>query len=79
MFAELVEEITVEDDPRNVVHQNLVLIRAVSADEAYEKARKIGKDGETSYDNPSGKAVRIRFRGFPNWKSWKKSWMTEQR
>jgi len=61
--AELVEEITVEDDPRNVVHQNLVLIRAVSADEAYEKARKIGKDGETSYDNPSGKAVRIRFRG----------------
>lgn len=61
--AEIVEEITVQDDPRNVVHQNLVLVRANSADEAYEKANKVGKNGETSYDNPSGQAVKIRFRG----------------
>jgi hypothetical protein len=61
--AELVEEITVEDDARNVVHQNLVLIRASSPDEAYEKANRLGKDGETSYANPSGKTVKIQFRG----------------
>ena len=61
--AEIVEEITVQDDPRNVIHQNLVLVRANSPDEAYEKAIKIGEGGETSYDNPSGKTVRIRFRG----------------
>ncbi len=61
--AELIEEITVEDDPRNVVHQNLVLIRASSPDEAFEKANKLGRDGETSYANPSGKTVKIQFRG----------------
>ena len=48
-LAELVMKITVAGDPRNVVHQNLTLIRASSADEAYEKAIKIGKDGEDEY------------------------------
>lgn len=61
--AELVMEITVEGDSRNVVHQDLVLVRADSADEAYEKAIKFGKDAETSYGNPSGKAVEHKFRG----------------
>jgi hypothetical protein len=61
--AELVMEITVEGDPRNVVHQNLVLIRANSPDEAYEKANKLGKDGESSYDNPFGKSVVFKFIG----------------
>ncbi len=62
-LAELVMKITVAGDPRNVVHQNLTLIRASSADEAYEKATKIGKDGEDEYWNPDGKAVLIVFEG----------------
>lgn len=62
-LAELVMKITVAEDPRNIVHQNLVLVRADSPDEAYEKALKFGKDAETSYDNPDGKAVRIMFEG----------------
>ena len=37
-LAELVEEITISGDPRNVVHTNLVLVRADSAAEAYEKS-----------------------------------------
>jgi Domain of unknown function (DUF4288) len=62
-IAELVMEIKVADDQRNVVHQNLVLIRAESANEAYNKAIKLGEAEETSYDNPSGKLVTIKFRG----------------
>jgi hypothetical protein len=62
-LAELVMKITVADDPRNVVHQNLFLIRADSADEAYEKAVQFGKNEEISYDNPAGKAVHFCFEG----------------
>jgi len=62
-LAELVMKITVTDDPRNVVHQNLVLIRADSADQAYEKAIQVGKKEEISYDNPAGKAVHFHFEG----------------
>jgi hypothetical protein len=62
-IAELVEEIQVEDDPRNVVLRNLTLIRADSPDEAYEKALRFGHEGETEYDNPEAKRVRISFRG----------------
>ena len=62
-LAELVMKITVADDPRNVVHQNLVLIRANSAEEAYEKAVQVGNKEEISYDNPTGKAVRFHFEG----------------
>jgi uncharacterized protein DUF4288 len=61
--AELVEEITVEGDPRNVVHKNLMLIRADSPEDAYQKAVALGKESEVSYANPHGKLVRIRFRG----------------
>jgi hypothetical protein len=62
-IAELVEKITVAEDSRNVVHQNLVLIRTTSADEAYEKAVTVGKNGETSYENPAGNLVHITFEG----------------
>jgi hypothetical protein len=63
-LAELVEEIDVEDDPRNLVWRNLTLVRADSPDEAYEKkALRFGHEGETEYLNPQGKEVRIRFRG----------------
>lgn len=62
-LAELVMKITVADDTRNVVHQNLVLIHADSADEAYEKAVQFGKKEEISYDNPAGKAIHSHFEG----------------
>lgn len=62
-IAEIVMEITVAEDPRNVVHQNFVLISANSAGAAYDKASTIGTNGETSYLNPDGKLVQIRFRG----------------
>ncbi len=61
--AEIVMEITVDGDARNVIHQNLVLIRAESAEEAYESAVGIGKSGESSYCNPEGRAVSISFVG----------------
>jgi|HubBroStandDraft_5_1064220.scaffolds.fasta_scaffold304256_2 hypothetical protein len=62
-LAEIVQEITVQDDPRNIVWRNLTLVRAGSPDEAYEKALSLGSDGKTQYENPHGKLVHITFRG----------------
>jgi Domain of unknown function (DUF4288) len=62
-LAWLVEEITVEDDPRNIVHTNLMLVRADSPDEAYQGALELGKQSEMSYENPDGKSVVCTFRG----------------
>jgi hypothetical protein len=62
-WAEVIVEINVEDDPRNVVHRNLVLVQADSPMGAYERATEIGKRYESSDLNPSGKIVRITFRG----------------
>lgn len=55
--------LTIENEGRNVVHRNLHLIKAISDDDAYEKALKLGKDSETSYLNPKGKLVDISFYG----------------
>ena len=65
-IAEIVEEITVEGDARNVVHVNYNLIRADSPPEAYAKSLELGKGSETEYDNSEGKRVQIRFRGLRN-------------
>jgi hypothetical protein len=62
-LADIVQEITVEGDPRNVVHTNLVLIRADSPEEAYEKAMELGTAGDQSWENADGKRVTFRFRG----------------
>jgi Domain of unknown function (DUF4288) len=62
-IAELVEEITIEGEARNVVHKNLVLIRADSSEEAYDKAIQLGKQSELSYENPAGRLVKTRFWG----------------
>ena len=62
-LADIVQQITVEGDPRNVVHTNLVLVRADSPEEAYEKAIELGTAGEQSYENMDGKLVTFRFRG----------------
>lgn len=61
--AQIVEEIKVKGDARNVVHTNEVLIRADSPSQAYNKAVALGKQGNTKYKNPHGKTVTIRFRG----------------
>src|SRR5438045_4530367 len=61
--ADIIEVITVEIDPRNVVHTNTVLVSAASPEEAYEKAISLGRQDEISYKNPAGKHVQISFRG----------------
>jgi len=61
--AELVLEFIVEGDDRNVVHRNLVLVRAESPGSAYDKAVAQGKQSETSYLNPNRNRVSIKFRG----------------
>jgi hypothetical protein len=62
-LAELIQEITVDEDPRNLVWRNLTLIQAKSPEEAYEKALRLGREGNTEYENPAGKRVKISFRG----------------
>jgi hypothetical protein len=62
-LAEIVQQISVEGDPRRVVHTNLVLVRGDSPDEAYAKAVELGTESETAYENPEGKRVAITYRG----------------
>lgn len=62
-YADLVMEITVEGDPRNVVHVNTCLIEADSPEQAYEKANALGRDSEYEDVNPLGKKVHVVFRG----------------
>jgi uncharacterized protein DUF4288 len=62
-LAEIVQEIFVEGDSRNVVHTNVVLIRADAPEDAYQKALELGDSKNISYENPEGKHVEIRFRG----------------
>lgn len=62
-LAEIVQEIKIKGERKNVVHINTILIHARSPEAAYKKAVKLGKKGETSYKNTDGKKVRIIFRG----------------
>jgi hypothetical protein len=62
-LADLVMEITIHGASSNVVHRNLTLIRASLPEEAYQKAQNIGHGSETSYHNPKGQLVEIRYRG----------------
>ena len=62
-LADLVESISVQDDPRIVVHINLVLVRADSPEEAYSKALDIGRRGRARYRNKDGRRVVCRFEG----------------
>jgi hypothetical protein len=62
-LAEIIEHITVEGDPRNVIHTNLVLVRADSPEEAHQKPLFWGLLAKVSYENPDGKCVTCRFRG----------------
>lgn len=62
-LADLVLELTVEGDPRNLVHVNIHLIEADSPDLAYEKATALGRESEQVYTNTAGREVRVKFRG----------------
>jgi len=62
-FADIVLEITVEDSNENVIHINTHLVRARCAEQAYEKAKSLGRQQEDRYQNSSGKKVEVRFRG----------------
>ena len=62
-LAEIVQELTVEDDPRNVVWRNLTLVHASSPEDAYTRAMSLGNSGDTEYLNPAGKRVTVHFRG----------------
>lgn len=62
-IADIVEELTIEGDPRNIVHINTILIRASSPEEAYQKALKFGHECDQTYINTDGMKVEGRFRG----------------
>ncbi|GHO87869.1 DUF4288 domain-containing protein [Dictyobacter formicarum] len=62
-LAELVEEIKIEGESENVVHNNLILIRADSPEEAYRKALAKGEELNDVYESPDGKQVKVTFRG----------------
>jgi hypothetical protein len=62
-LAEIVQQISVEDDPRRVAHTNLVLVRSDSPEEAYAKAVELGNESEISYENPDGKLVAVTYCG----------------
>lgn len=61
--AEIIMECQVKGNPRNVVHINIVLVRADSPGEAFEKAEELGRDGEDSYLNTNDQEVTFRYRG----------------
>lgn len=59
----IVLEHTIENEPRNVVHINTVLVRAHSPERAYTNALRLGQEAEHEYQNTDGKKVATRFRG----------------
>ncbi|UBF28297.1 DUF4288 domain-containing protein [Kovacikia minuta CCNUW1] len=62
-IAEIVMECQVEGNSRNVVHTNIVLVRADSPEEAFEKAEELGRGGEDRYLNTSDQEVTFQYRG----------------
>lgn len=65
-LADLIIEMTIEGDPRNVIHVNTHLIEADSPELAYRKAEDLGRTGEMEFENTDGKLVRCTFRGIRN-------------
>jgi hypothetical protein len=62
-LADIVMEITIEDDPVNLIHINITLIRADSPEEAYERALECGKQSEFTEPDIYGKMMTHTFRG----------------
>lgn len=62
-IAELIEEVTVEGEPRNVVHRNVTLIYAHSPEEAYRKSLALGQETDALHQDSARKLVRTKFWG----------------
>jgi hypothetical protein len=62
-LADLIIEFTFEGEAGNIVHCNLTLVRADSAEDAYSKSLRLGAENESTYANSDGKLVTVRFRG----------------
>ncbi len=62
-LADLIVSVNVENDSRNVVHINTLLVHAYSDDDAYNKTLILGKEEEMEYENPEGNKVTIKFEG----------------
>ncbi len=62
--ADLVMEIKVEGDARNVVHVNTVLVHAEDIEHAYKRSVELGRSQTWKpYSNPAGRKVSTRFVG----------------
>jgi hypothetical protein len=62
-LADLVVEVRVEGYKRSVVQLNTVLVKANSPEDAYEKAKQVGRRYNHAHENPAGRRVTFRFRG----------------
>ena len=62
-IGELVEEFKVAGQAENLVHINMILIKAGSAEVAYQKAIAFGQPANMTYRNTDGVEVTVRFRG----------------
>ena len=62
-LADIILELRIVGDSRNLVQVNTHLVEAGSPEEAYDKAQTLGRSGEEIYENTDGKAVKILFRG----------------
>jgi hypothetical protein len=65
-LADIIVEIIIANESRNIVHTNMKLIRADSPEEEYAKAIKYGREEEISYKNLDGNLVSFKFRGLSN-------------
>ena len=62
-LAEIVQEFKISGEADNVLHTNLVLVRADSPEEAFHNAEMLGREGDAEYKNPEGRTVIARYRG----------------
>jgi hypothetical protein len=61
--AELIMEIKISKEPRNIIHRQFHLVYAANPKDAYRRALSLGKRYEDSYENPEGKRVQVKFHG----------------
>lgn len=62
-LADLIVQMSIEAEPRSLIHINTVLVRADTPEEAHHKALELGRQGEHSYENTDGRIVSVVFRG----------------
>jgi len=65
-LADIVVELTIEDQVDNVVQINTYLVEASSPEQAYTKAQTLGEQENSVYENTDGKQVNVSFRGLKN-------------